>query len=186
MGKTSLMTFAPRFNHDQDLGFGPTDRIENIRRIGEVSLLFSSSATLTITAFISPYVSDRQLARKLHEDHKPSIRFIEVFVDAPLSVVEKRDPKGLYQKARAGEIKGESSSLPPRRSIDGRHRSPDGKLIRPPSVIRRMTIFTALKPRYYRVYRNFGTLRSAFEPRDSYPNGRGRRRSGCEDHRRLP
>jgi adenylylsulfate kinase len=65
---------------------------------------------LTITAFISPYISDRQLARKLHDDHKPSIRFIEVFVDAPLSVVEKRDPKGLYQKARAGEIKGESPS----------------------------------------------------------------------------
>jgi adenylylsulfate kinase len=95
----------------QDLGFGPTDRVENIRRIGEVSLLFSSSATLTITAFISPYVSDRQLARKLHEDHKP-IRFIEVFVDAPLSVVEKRDPKGLYQKARAGEIKGGSFGRP--------------------------------------------------------------------------
>ncbi|KAG7530111.1 hypothetical protein FFLO_05270 [Filobasidium floriforme] len=94
-----------RFGLNKDLGFGPTDRVENIRRIGEVSLLFSSSATLTITAFISPYVSDRQLARKLHEDHKPSIRFIEVFVDAPLSVVEKRDPKGLYQKARAGEIK---------------------------------------------------------------------------------
>jgi len=66
---------------------------------------------LTITAFISPYISDRQLARQLHEAHKPSIRFIEVFVDAPLSVVEKRDPKGLYQKARAGEIKGESVFL---------------------------------------------------------------------------
>jgi adenylylsulfate kinase len=95
----------------QDLGFGPTDRVENIRRIGEVSLLFSSSTTLTLTAFISPYKSDRELARKLHEESKPAIRFIEVFVDAPLSVVEGRDPKGLYQKARKGEIKGESYML---------------------------------------------------------------------------
>ena len=109
MSKREMADFIALTLHasSQDLGFGPTDRIENIRRIGEVSLLFSSSATLTITAFISPYISDRQLARQLHEAHKPSIRFIEVFVDAPLSVVEKRDPKGLYQKARAGEIKGE-------------------------------------------------------------------------------
>ena len=91
----------------QDLGFGPKDREENIRRIGEVSLLFSTSACITLTAFISPYVSDRQLARQLHEAHNPPIPFIEVFVDAPLSVVEERDPKGLYKKARSGEIKGE-------------------------------------------------------------------------------
>jgi adenylylsulfate kinase len=77
-----------------------------IRRIGEVSLLFSLSCSLTVTAFISPYVSDRDLARKLHAEHNPPIPFIEVFVDAPLSVVEQRDPKGLYKKARAGEIKG--------------------------------------------------------------------------------
>jgi adenylylsulfate kinase len=60
-----------------------------------------------LTAFISPYVSDRQLARELHEKHSSNVPFIEVFVDAPLSVVESRDPKGLYKKARAGEIKGE-------------------------------------------------------------------------------
>jgi len=60
---------------------------------------------LTVTAFISPYISDRELARKLHESHQPPIPFIEVYVDAPLSVVESRDPKGLYKKARAGEIK---------------------------------------------------------------------------------
>ena len=60
-----------------------------------------------MTAFISPYVSDRQLARELHEKHSSNVPFIEVFVDAPLSVVESRDPKGLYKKARAGEIKGE-------------------------------------------------------------------------------
>jgi adenylylsulfate kinase len=82
-----------------------------IRRIGEVSLLFSLSCSLTVTAFISPYISDRDLARKLHAEHNPPIPFIEVFVDAPLSVVEQRDPKGLYKKARAGEIKGKSSSF---------------------------------------------------------------------------
>ncbi|KAJ9124696.1 hypothetical protein QFC24_003063 [Naganishia onofrii] len=94
-----------RFGLNKDLGFGPKDREENIRRIGEVSLLFSSSACITLTAFISPYVSDRQLARKLHEAHNPPIPFIEVYVDAPLKVVEERDPKGLYKKARSGEIK---------------------------------------------------------------------------------
>lgn len=82
-----------------------------IRRIGEVSLLFSDSCTITLTAFISPYISDRELARELHKKHNPPIPFIEVFVDAPLSVVEGRDPKGLYAKARKGEIKGEQSIL---------------------------------------------------------------------------
>lgn len=62
---------------------------------------------MTITAFISPYQSDRDLARSLHENAKPAVPFIEVFVDAPLEVVEKRDPKGLYQKARKGEIPSE-------------------------------------------------------------------------------
>ncbi|KAK8854778.1 adenylylsulfate kinase [Kwoniella newhampshirensis] len=92
-----------RFGLNKDLGFDQASRIENIRRIGEVSLLFAASSTLSVTAFISPYVSDRQLARDLHE--KAGLPFIEVFVDAPLSVVEQRDPKGLYKKARAGEIK---------------------------------------------------------------------------------
>ncbi|KAK1927106.1 putative adenylyl-sulfate kinase [Papiliotrema laurentii] len=94
-----------RFGLNKDLGFDPTSRVENIRRIGEVSLLFSLSCTLTLTAFISPYQSDRDLARKLHESHNPPIPFIEVYVDAPLAVVEQRDPKGLYAKARKGEIK---------------------------------------------------------------------------------
>jgi adenylylsulfate kinase len=76
-----------------------------IRRIGEVSLLFASSSSLALTAFISPYIADRELARALHAKHSPPLPFIEVFVDAPLDVVEQRDPKGLYKKARAGEIK---------------------------------------------------------------------------------
>ncbi|RSH77957.1 Adenylyl-sulfate kinase [Apiotrichum porosum] len=92
-----------RFGLNKDLGFDPNSRVENIRRIGEVSLLFASSCSLALTAFISPYISDRDLARDLH--NKAGLPFIEVFVDAPLAVVESRDPKGLYKKARAGEIK---------------------------------------------------------------------------------
>ncbi|WRT68410.1 adenylylsulfate kinase [Kwoniella shivajii] len=94
-----------RFGLNKDLGFDQASRVENIRRIGEVSLLFSLSSTIAITAFISPYISDRELARTLHENHSPAIPFIEVYVDAPLEIVEQRDPKGLYKKARAGEIK---------------------------------------------------------------------------------
>nr|6B8V_A Chain A, Adenylylsulfate kinase [Cryptococcus neoformans]6B8V_B Chain B, Adenylylsulfate kinase [Cryptococcus neoformans]6B8V_C Chain C, Adenylylsulfate kinase [Cryptococcus neoformans]6C6B_A Chain A, Adenylyl-sulfate kinase [Cryptococcus neoformans var. grubii H99]6C6B_B Chain B, Adenylyl-sulfate kinase [Cryptococcus neoformans var. grubii H99]6C6B_C Chain C, Adenylyl-sulfate kinase [Cryptococcus neoformans var. grubii H99]6C6B_D Chain D, Adenylyl-sulfate kinase [Cryptococcus neoformans v len=94
-----------RFGLNKDLGFDQASRVENIRRIGEVSLLFALSSTISVTAFISPYISDRQLARELHEKHSSAIPFIEVFIDAPLSVVEQRDPKGLYKKARAGEIK---------------------------------------------------------------------------------
>ncbi|GAA5972042.1 hypothetical protein JCM11641_002468 [Rhodosporidiobolus odoratus] len=92
-----------RFGLNKDLGFSPKDREENIRRVGEVAKLVASSCTATLTAFISPYLADRALARKIHEDSK--IPFLEVFVDAPLEEVEKRDPKGLYAKARAGVIK---------------------------------------------------------------------------------
>ncbi|KAF8495850.1 adenylylsulfate kinase [Gautieria morchelliformis] len=91
-----------RFGLNQDLGFTEKDRTENIRRIGEVSKLFADASAIAITAFISPYCSDRDLARQLHE--KGGIPFVEVFIDAPLSVVEARDPKGLYKKARAGVI----------------------------------------------------------------------------------
>ncbi|CAI2180859.1 13579_t:CDS:2 [Funneliformis geosporum] len=92
-----------RFGLNKDLGFGPKDRTENIRRIAEVAKLFADSTTIVLTSFISPYRSDRDDARKLHEDN--GIPFIEVFVDAPLEVVEQRDPKGLYKKAKIGEIK---------------------------------------------------------------------------------
>ncbi|KAJ3482493.1 hypothetical protein NLI96_g6935 [Meripilus lineatus] len=92
-----------RFGLNKDLGFDEKSRNENIRRIGEVSKLFADSSLICCTAFISPYRQDRQVARDLHE--KGGLHFIEVYVDAPLSVVEQRDPKGLYKKARAGEIK---------------------------------------------------------------------------------
>lgn len=98
-----------RFGLNKDLGFSESDRNENIRRIGEVAKLFADSATIAITSFISPYRADRQVARDLHsaasQGGDEAIPFIEVYVDVPLEVAEKRDPKGLYQKARAGEIK---------------------------------------------------------------------------------
>ncbi|PWU08514.1 MAG: adenylyl-sulfate kinase [Verrucomicrobia bacterium] len=85
----------------KDLGFSPRDRAENIRRIGEVAKLFADAGVICITAFISPYREDRDLVRKL----MPSDKFVEVYVNAPLEVCEQRDPKGLYAKARAKEIK---------------------------------------------------------------------------------
>jgi bifunctional enzyme CysN/CysC len=84
-----------------DLGFSPDDRTENIRRIGEVARLFADAGVICITAFISPYRRDRDTVRRL----VPPGHFIEVFVNAPLAVCEQRDPKGLYAKARAHEIK---------------------------------------------------------------------------------
>ncbi len=90
--------FAGRFG----LGFSAQDREENIRRIGTVAKLFCESGSIAITAFISPYRVDRDRVRESLDDGD----FVEVFVDAPLEVCESRDPKGLYKKARAGEIKG--------------------------------------------------------------------------------
>jgi bifunctional enzyme CysN/CysC len=83
-----------------NLGFSPEDRTENIRRVAEVARLLMDAGVMVITAFISPYRDDRKLARSLVDEGE----FIEVFVDAPLTVCEERDPKGLYKKARAGEI----------------------------------------------------------------------------------
>ena len=91
-----------RHGLNKNLGFSAEDREENIRRIGEVAKLFVDGGTIVLTAFISPYRRDRELVRELVEAGE----FIEVFVDTPLDVCEDRDPKGLYKKARAGEIKG--------------------------------------------------------------------------------
>ena len=85
----------------KDLGFSDQDRVENIRRIGEVSKLFTDAGLIVLSAFISPFASDRRLVRSLLPDGE----FIEVFMDTPLATCENRDPKGLYRKARAGEIK---------------------------------------------------------------------------------
>jgi adenylylsulfate kinase len=92
--------FARRFG----LTFEAQDRQENIRRIGAVAELFAAAGLVTLTAFVSPYRTDRDAVRKQIDAQRPG-SFLEVFVDAPLSICESRDPKGLYKKARAGELK---------------------------------------------------------------------------------
>ena len=91
-----------RMGLNKDLGFSAEDRTENIRRITEVAKLFADSGSIILTAFISPYREDRDKAREIISNDD----FIEIFVSADLSVCEDRDPKGLYKKARSGEIKG--------------------------------------------------------------------------------
>ncbi|MEK6729319.1 MAG: adenylyl-sulfate kinase [Planctomycetota bacterium] len=90
-----------RHGLNKNLGFSPEDRSENIRRIGEVAKLFTDANIITITAFISPYRQDRDNARKLFQAGE----FIEIYIKCPLDVCEQRDTKGLYKKARAGEVK---------------------------------------------------------------------------------
>ncbi len=92
-----------RMGLNKNLGFSAEDRTENIRRIGEASKLFADAGILCLNSFISPYIIDRDIVRQLHDEG--NLSFIEVFVDVSLDEAEKRDPKGLYKKARAGEIK---------------------------------------------------------------------------------
>ena len=87
-----------------NLGFTASDREENIRRIGEVARLFADAGMITMTSFISPYREDRDKVRALHQ--LDGVPFFEIFVETPLEVCEERDPKGLYRKARRGELKG--------------------------------------------------------------------------------
>ncbi len=92
-----------RLGINKNLGFSEQDRKENIRRIGEVAKLFGDAGTISLSSFISPYKNDRDEVRELHK--QANIAFVEVHVDCSLAEAEKRDPKGLYKKARAGEIK---------------------------------------------------------------------------------
>ena len=92
-----------RHGLNSNLGFSPDDRVENIRRVSEVARLMADAGTVVITAFISPYRMDRSRAREIALEG--NAEFIEVFVDAPLAVCEARDPKNLYKKARAGQIR---------------------------------------------------------------------------------
>lgn len=92
-----------RLGINKNLGFSEEDRKENIRRIGEVAKLFGDAGTIALSSFISPYKEDRDEVRALHE--AADLNFVEVFVDCSLEVAEGRDPKGLYKKARAGQIK---------------------------------------------------------------------------------
>jgi bifunctional enzyme CysN/CysC len=103
LGKHAYVLDGDNVRHGlcSDLAFSPEDRKENIRRVGEVAKLFADAGLICITAFISPYQSDRQIVREM----LPEGQFVEVFVNAPLQVCEERDPKGLYVKARANQIK---------------------------------------------------------------------------------
>jgi adenylylsulfate kinase len=92
-----------RLGINKNLGFSAEDRAENIRRIGEIAKLFVDTGVIVLSSFVSPYRADRDLVRKLHED--AGMAFIEVYIEVPLEVAEQRDPKGLYKKARAGQIK---------------------------------------------------------------------------------
>jgi adenylylsulfate kinase len=92
-----------RLGINRNLGFSAEDRTENIRRIGEIGKLMADTGVIVLASFISPYRADRELVRQLHEE--TGLTFIECFVDAPLATAEARDPKGLYKKARAGEIR---------------------------------------------------------------------------------
>lgn len=102
MGKLTYLLDGDNVRHglNSDLGFSKEDRIENIRRIAELSKLFVDAGVITITTFISPFIKDREAVRELLKDD-----FIEVYIDCPIEVCEKRDPKGIYKKARKGEIK---------------------------------------------------------------------------------
>ncbi len=101
-GRLSYVLDGDNVRHGlcSDLGFGDADRSENIRRIAELSKLFADAGLITITAFISPFRKDRDFVRKM----VPPGRFVEIFLDVPLEICESRDPKGLYKKARKGEI----------------------------------------------------------------------------------
>lgn len=105
MGKLSYRLDGDnvRLGINKNLGFSGEDRKENIRRIGEIAKLFGDAGTIALSSFISPYKDDRDEVRALHE--AANLPFVEVFVDCSLSVAEQRDPKGLYKKARAGEIR---------------------------------------------------------------------------------
>ena len=93
-----------RFGINANLGFSAEDRQENIRRVGEISKLFADTGVVVLSSFISPYREDREMVRRMHTESE--LPYMEVFVDCSLEEAEARDPKGLYKKARAGEIRG--------------------------------------------------------------------------------
>ena len=121
MGKHTFLLDGDNVRHglNKDLGFTDTDRIENIRRIGEVAKLMTYAGLIVLTAFISPFRSERQMVREMMPDGE----FIEIHIDTPLDVAEARDVKGLYKKARAGTLKNFTG-------IDSPYEAPDDPEIR--------------------------------------------------------
>ena len=94
---------------NRDLGFSKADRGESVRRVGELACLFNDAGTITIVSLVSPYKADRDAVRKRHEDQ--GLKFLEVFMDVPLTVVQERDPKGLYKQVAEGKLKGFTGSI---------------------------------------------------------------------------
>jgi bifunctional enzyme CysN/CysC len=121
MGRHTVLLDGDNIRHglNRDLGFATADRVENIRRVAEVARLMTDAGLIVIVAFISPFRHERDMARSLSEPGE----FFEIFVDAPLSVAEQRDPKGLYRKARAGQLKNFTG-------IDSPYEAPDAPEIR--------------------------------------------------------
>ena len=105
-GRPAFMLDGDNSRHglSSDLGFSAADRAENVRRVGEVARLFADAGVVAIVSLVSPYRADRDRVRRLHEE--AGLPFVEVFVDTPIEQCEARDPKGMYAKARAGEITG--------------------------------------------------------------------------------
>lgn len=122
-GRPAYLLDGDNLRHglNADLGFSAGDRSENIRRVGEVARLFADAGVIALVPVISPYRADRERARAAHDD--VDLPFLEVFVDTPLAVCEARDPKGLYAKARAGELKGFTG-------IDDPYEAPDDPELR--------------------------------------------------------
>ncbi|MFI9508247.1 adenylyl-sulfate kinase [Nocardia sp. NPDC052566] len=106
VGRPAFLLDGDNLRHglNADLGFSAEDRVENVRRVGEVAKLFAEAGVVSVVSLISPYTADRARARAAHE--QAGLPFLEIFVDTPLEVCEARDPKGMYAKARAGEIRG--------------------------------------------------------------------------------
>jgi adenylylsulfate kinase len=106
MGRLAYVLDGDNVRHglNKNLGFSAADREENIRRIGEVARLFADAGVITIASFVSPYRKDRDLVRELHA--RDALPFVEVYMETPIETCERRDPKGLYKKARAGELTG--------------------------------------------------------------------------------
>jgi len=105
-GQSAYVLDGDNLRHglNSDLGFSPSERTENVRRVAHVARLLADAGTIAIVSLISPYAADRQEARRIHEDS--GIEFLEVFVNTPLEECERRDPKGLYARAREGTILG--------------------------------------------------------------------------------
>ena len=137
-----------RHGLNKNLGFSAADREENIRRIGEVAKLFADAGLITMTSFISPYRKDRDIVRALHDAGK--LPFIEIHVNTPISTCEQRDPKGLYKKARAGELKNFTGiddpyepPLKPELTIDATNTSPQQATVQILEYLRQRAILSA-------------------------------------------